>query len=553
MSQESKARSKPRTGGQILIDQLVRQGVERVACVPGESYLSALDALHDRKIDIITCRAEGGAAIMAEAYGKLTQRPGICFVTRGPGATNASAGVHIAMQDSTPMILFIGQVDSGIREREAFQEIDYKAFFGSIAKWVVEIDRPGRIPELVARAFRIAMQGRPGPVVIALPEDVLTQMAAVSDAPRVRPALSWPAPSDVKQLEMLLAHAKAPIVVLGGSGWDEAATKSITRFAERFDLPVATSFRRASLFDADHPNYAGDLGIGPDPRLKARLVGADLILLVGGRLSELPSASYSLLDIPSPVQQLVHVHPGAEELGRVYQPSLAIPATPIAFAQAIDALKPVHPPAWMGEARRAHADYLQWTEIPRELPGSFQYGTVVLWLRDRLPKDAILCNGAGNYSGWLHRHHRFHCFATQLAPTSGSMGYGVPAAVLAKRQFPDRVVVAFAGDGCFLMNGQEFATAVQYGTAIIVVVIDNSQYGTIRMHQEREYPGRIVGTQLQNPDFSQYARAFGGHGERVERTEEFIPAFERALASAKPAILHCLLDPRALSVAQNLC
>ena len=540
-----------RTGGQILIDQLVVQGVERVTCVPGESYLAALDALHDSPIDVVICRAEGGAAMMAEAYGKLTGRPGICFVTRGPGATNASHGVHIAMQDSTPMILFIGQVDTGMREREAFQEVDYKAVFGTMAKWVVEIDRPDRIPELVARAFRVAMQGRPGPVVIALPENMLTEQAAAIDAPRVDPAKAWPAPADIAKLGVMLAAAKRPIVILGGSAWDADGSKAIARFAERFDLPVTTSFRRASLFPAEHPNYAGELGIGPDPRLKNRVTNADLILLIGGRLSEMPSSSYTLLEIPSPQQALVHVHPGAEELGRIYQPQLAIQASPAAFAAALNDLKPAATPAWSGEAAKAHADYLDWTETPRTLPGDFQYGKVVAWLRDRLPKDAIVCNGAGNYAGWLHRYHRFHSFAAQLAPTSGSMGYGVPAAVMAKRQHPERVVVAFAGDGCFLMSGQEFATAVQYGAAIIVVVVDNAQYGTIRMHQERDYPGRVVGTQLQNPDFALYAKAFGGHGERVERTEEFAPAFERALASGKPAILHCLLDPRAQSHAKD--
>jgi acetolactate synthase I/II/III large subunit len=543
--------SNTRTGGQILIDQLVAQGVERVTCVPGESYLAALDALHDSPIDVMICRAEGGAAMMAEAYGKLTGRPGICFVTRGPGSTNASHGVHIAMQDSTPMILFVGQVDTGMREREAFQELDYKAVFGTMAKWAVEIDRPDRIPELVARAFRVALQGRPGPVVISLPENMLTETAAVADAPRIEPASSWPAPSDIEQLGAMLSTAKAPIAILGGSGWTAAAAAVIARFAERFDLPVATSFRRASLFDAAHSHYAGDLGIGPSPQLRARITGADVILLIGGRMSEMPSSSYTLLDIPVPRQKLVHVHPGSEELGRVYQPALAIQATPAAFAASVDTLRLSAVPAWKGEAAKAHADYLDWTETPRELPGAFQYGKVVTWLRDRLPKDAIICNGAGNYAGWLHRHHRFHSFAAQLAPTSGSMGYGVPAAVLAKRQYPDRVVVAFAGDGCFLMNGQEFATAVQYDAALIVIVIDNAQYGTIRMHQERDYPGRVVGTQLKNPDFALYAKAFGGHGERVERTEEFAPAFERALASGKPSILHCLVDPRAISVSKD--
>ncbi len=540
-----------RTGGQILIDQLRRQGVERVTCVPGESYLAALDALYDSGVDVVICRNEGGAAMMAEAYGKLTGRPGVCFVTRGPGATNASHGVHIAMQDSTPMLLFIGQVDRSMREREAFQEIDYRAMFGSMAKWVVEIDRAERIPELVARAYRVAMQGRPGPVVIALPEDMLVDTCAVADAPRVEPAQAWPAPADLQALESLLAQARQPIAILGGSGWDDAACQQFADFAQRAGLPVATSFRRASLFPADHPCYAGDLGIGPDARLKARVAEADLVLLVGGRLSEMPSSSYTLLDIPVPRQKLVHVHPGAEELGRVYQPALAIHAGPRAFSMALAQLAVPAQPAWQGSAEQAHADYLDWTDAPRTLPGDFQYGQVLAWLRERLPRDAMVCNGAGNYAGWLHRHHRFYTYGTQLAPTSGSMGYGVPSAVLAKLQFPQRPVLAFAGDGCFLMNGQEFATAVQYQAAIIVIVLDNSQYGTIRMHQERDYPGRVVGTQLRNPDFAAMAVAFGGHGERVERTEDFAPAFERALASGKPAILHCRLDPRAQSHARD--
>ncbi|WP_454690233.1 thiamine pyrophosphate-binding protein [Achromobacter aloeverae] len=540
-----------RTGGQILIDQLRIQGVERLTCVPGESYLAALDALYDSGVEVISCRNEGGAAIMAEAYGKLTGRPGVCFVTRGPGATNASHGVHIAMQDSTPMILFIGQVDRSMREREAFQEVDYRAFFGGIAKWVVEIDSAARVPELVARAFRVAMQGRPGPVVIALPEDMLVETCRVPDAPRVEAAEAWPAPADLARLSALLADARKPIAILGGSGWDEAACAAFARFAERAQLPVATSFRRASLMDADHPNYAGDLGIGPDAKLKARVADADLILLVGGRLSEMPSSSYTLLDVPVPRQKLVHVHPGSEELGRVYQPTLAIQASPKAFSAALENLSVPAAPAWAGSAPAAHAEYLAWTDTARTLPGDFQYGEAVTWLRDRLPKDAIICNGAGNYAGWLHRHHRFHRYGTQLAPTSGSMGYGVPAAVMAKRQRPDSVVVAFAGDGCFLMNGQEFATAVQYDAPIIVVVVDNGQYGTIRMHQERDYPGRVVATRLANPDFAAMAIAFGGHGERVATTEEFAPAFERALASGKPAILHCRLDPRAQSHARD--
>jgi len=539
-----------RTGGKILIDQLIAQGVERITCVPGESYLAALDAMHGCPIDVLVCRAEGGAAMMAEAYGKLTGRPGVCFVTRGPGATNASPGVHIAMQDSTPMILFIGQVGRDMREREAFQEVDYKAVFGTMCKWVVEIDRADRIPELVARAFHVAMQGRPGPVVIALPEDMLVEPASVVDAPRVDATLGWPAPADLERLAGLLGQARAPIAVIGGSGWSAAACAQFAAFAERFGLPVATTFRRTSLFDALHPNYAGELGIGPDARLKKRVLDADLVLLVGGRFGEMPSSSYTILEVPCPRQALVHVHPGAEEIGRVYQPVLGIQASPQSFCAALAGLPaPLQQRTALVET--AHRDYLEWSETARQLPGEFQYGEAMVWLRERLPRDAVVCNGAGNYAGWIHRHYRYRDFATQLAPTCGSMGYGVPAAILAKRHYPERMVVGFAGDGCFLMNGQDFATAVQYNIAVILIVIDNGRLGTIRMHQDREYPGRAVATQLQNPDFADYARAFGGHGERVVRTAEFAPAFERALASGKPAILHCLLDARAQSHAKD--
>ena len=542
----------PRTGGRILVDQLLAQGVERITCVPGESYLAVLDALHDASIDVLTCRAEGGAAMMAEAYGKLTGRPGICFVTRGPGATNASHGVHIAMQDSTPMVLFVGQVETGMREREAFQELDYRAVFGSMAKWTTEIDTPDRIPELVARAFRVAMQGRPGPVVVALPEEMLVRTATAPDVPRVEPALAAPAAADLEALAALLGEAERPVAILGGSGWDDAAVAAVSGFASRWSLPVCTSFRRADRFRWDHPCYAGDLGIGPAPGLAVMVKDADLLLLLGGRMSEMPSGSYGLLDVPVPKQKLVHVHPGAEELGRVYAPTLPILAAPRRFAPALAGLAPAARPAWAGATERAHAAYLEFSGGPRVLPGEFQFGEVVRWLNERLPAGTVLCNGAGNFAGWLHRHWRFSELGTQLAPTSGSMGYGVPAAVLAKRQKPDSPVVAVAGDGDFLMNGQEFATAVQYGIAVMVLVIDNGMYGTIRMHQERAYPGRVSATRLKNPDFAAYARAFGGHGETVRRTEEFAPAFERALASGQPAILHCFLDPRALSVGRDM-
>jgi acetolactate synthase I/II/III large subunit len=541
-----------RTGGRILVDQLIAQGVERLTCVPGESYLAVLDALFDAKVDVVVCRNEGGAAMMADAYGKLTGRPGICFVTRGPGATNASAGVHIAAQDSTPMILFVGQVARGMREREAFQEVDYKQFFGSIAKWVVEIDDVGRIPELIGRAFRVAMQGRSGPVVVSLPEDMLTEEAEVTDAPFVTPVEIWPGAKQIDQFRAMIEKAERPFVLLGGSRWTDAARQNLTSWAERFDLPVATSFRRAHLFPADHPNYAGDLGIGPNPKLAARFKASDLVIMLGARMSEMPSSSYTLLEIPKPRQQLVHVFPAAEELGRVYQPALAIQATPVAFCEALAAMASPGRSRASGQVAGAHADYLEWSRAPHDLPGAFQYGQAVAWLRERLPNDAIICNGAGNFTIWIHRYYRFRGFGTQLAPTSGSMGYGPPAAVMAKRQYPQRIVVAFAGDGDFLMNGQEFATAVQYDIPIIVVVPDNSMYGTIRMHQEREYPGRVSATRLKNPDFAALARAYGGHGERIERTEEFAPAFERGLQSGRPAILHCVVDPQALTPMMTL-
>lgn len=546
-----KTTGQSRSGGRILVDQLQIQGVERLTCVPGESFLAVLDALYDASIDVLVCRQEGGAAMMAEAYGKLTGRPGICFVTRGPGSTNGAHGIHIAAQDSTPMIMFVGQVERGMLEREAFQELDYKAVFGSIAKWVVEIDSAERIPELIARAFRVAMQGRPGPVVISLPEDILTEMSDVADAPRVEPADTSPSDADMTALGEMVNAAKMPFMIVGGSRWNEQAVASVADFAAKAGIPVAASFRRAHLFPADHACFAGDLGIGPNPKLAARIKDADLLLLIGGRMSETPSSAYTLIDVPTPRQKLVHVHPGAEELGRVYQPELAIQASPISFAAKLSKLD-VGNRGNAEQAAVAHTDYLEWSEKPRALPGKFQYGEVMCWLRETLPDDAILCNGAGNYAGWIHRFFRFRKFGTQLAPTSGSMGYGVPAAVLAKRQFPQKTVIAFAGDGCFLMNGQEFATAVQYNIPLIVIVIDNGMYGTIRMHQENNYPERVSATDLKNPDFAALARAYGGHGERVETTEEFAPAFERAQKSGKPAILHCLLDPQAISAARTI-
>ena len=541
-----------RTGGQVLIDQLVLHGVRHVFCVPGESYIAALDAMHDAPINLTICRQEGGASMMAEAAGKATGRPGICFVTRGPGATNAASGLHVARQDSTPMILFVGQIARDMREREAFQELDYRAVFGSIAKWATEIDDPARIPELISRAFFTATSGRPGPVVIALPEDIQVERVAVADAPPFEPIETWPGQTDMSRLQKLLWGAARPIVLAGGSRWSEAAAASLQRFAERFALPVATTFRRAHLMDALHPSYAGDLGIGANPALLARIKAADLVVLIGGRLGELPSQRYTLLDIPGPRQTLVHVHPGAEELGRVYRPQLAIHAAPTAFAAALEGLQPPNQIPWRDDTEAAHAQFLAWTETPGTVPGSVNLGEIVAGLRDALPDDAVICNGAGNFSIWVHRFHRYRRYGTQIAPIAGSMGYGVPAAVAMQRLQPQRTVIAFAGDGDFLMTGQEFATAVQYELPIVVIVVDNGMYGTIRMHQEREYPGRPIGTQLRNPDFAAYARAFGGFGVTVEKTADFADAFAAARRSGKPAIIHLKVDPEAITPATTL-
>jgi acetolactate synthase-1/2/3 large subunit len=488
--------------------------------------------------------------MMAEAIGKVTGRPGVCFTTRGPGATNASAGIHIARQDSTPLVMFVGQVARDMREREAFQELDYRAVFGSMTKWATEIDDPARVPEIVSRAFYTAANGRPGPVVVSLPEDMLVERVAVPDAPPFALVETSPGAPDMAKFAQMLAGARAPIMLLGGSRWSQAASDAVGRFAQKHALPVCTTFRRGHLFDALHPCYAGDLGIGPNPKLLDRIKSADLVIMVGGRLGELPSQSYTLFDIPRPQVPFVHVHPGAEELGRVYSPHLPIHATPTAFAAALDHLD--LPQALHGQGAAAHADYLAWTEQPTEQPGGVNFGAVMVWLRDNLPADAILCNGAGNYAAWIHRFFRFRRFGSHVAPASGSMGYGVPAAVGMKRFYPDRPVLCLAGDGDFLMNGQEFATAVQYGAPLVIIVVDNGMYGTIRMHQEREYPGRVSATDLRNPDFPAYARAFGGFGVSVERTADFPAAFAQAQASGMPAIIRLAIDPEAITPGMTL-
>jgi len=538
-----------RTVAEVLVAQLRLQRVTRVFCVPGESYLAVLDALRDSGIAVTVCRNEGGAAMMAEAWGKQTGRPGVCFVTRGPGATNGSGGVHIAAQDSSPMILFVGQVEREHRGRDAFQEVDYHAFFGRLAKWVAEVNEPDRMGEMVARAFSVAMAGRPGPVVLALPHDVLPLPSQSPDVPYIEAVETAPGPEQMAALEDLLAQSQRPMLILGGGRWNDTAYAQIARFAERFGIPVCTSFRRAHLFDPLHPNYAGDLGLGANAKLVARVKASDLVIAAGARLNELTSQGYTLFDIPVPQMKLVHAYPGAEELGRVYRPHLAIHATPSAFAAALDGLQPRRAPL---PVDAAHREYLDWSEKALPQPGAVNLSEIMVWLRGHLPADAILSNGAGNYSAWIHRFFRFRRFNTQMATVCGFMGYGVPAAVAMKALFPERKVLALAGDGDFLMTGQEFATAMQYRLPIIVLVFDNAILGTIRMHQEREYPGRVSATDLVNPDFAAMARAFGGFGATVEKTAEFAPAFRAAEESGLPALLHIKFDAEGITPSTTL-
>jgi acetolactate synthase-1/2/3 large subunit len=542
---------KTRHGGKILADALAAEGVKLAFGVPGESYLPVLDGLHDLqdRLRFVICRQEGGASYMAEAYGKLTGEPGVLFVTRGPGATNGAIGVHTGLQDSTPMVIFIGQVPNEFAEREAFQEIDYRRMYGQMAKWVGQIDRVERIPEYVSHAFHTAVAGRPGPVVLALPEDTLFSQAAVADVPKynvVRPA---PSSADLEKLRDLLKSAQRPFVLIGGGGWSRDACVRLKKWIETNGLPVGTSFRCQDLFDNRSPNYAGDVGIGINPKLAQRVKEADVLLVVGARLGEMTTSAYTLVDAPVPQQTLVQVHAGAEELGRVYRPALAINSGMAQFVEAIEKLR--FDGSWKARTEQARGEYLEWTE-PRPMPGQVQYGEVIRWLSDRLPEDAIIAGGAGNFAGWLHRHFRYKGFRTQLGSTNGSMGYGYPAAVAAKLAQPTRTVFALCGDGDFLMTGQEIATAVQYGANFVAVVVNNGLYGTIRMHQEREYPGRVYGTDLRNPDFATYARAFGGYGETVERTADFAAAFERAVASGRPALIELKIDPDAITPATTL-
>jgi acetolactate synthase-1/2/3 large subunit len=536
-----------RTGGRILVDNLVAQGCDRIFTVPGESFLAVLDALHDTpSIDLIVCRQEGGVGFMACADGKLTGRPGIAFVTRGPGATNASIGVHVAMQDSLPMILFIGDVARGDRDREAFQEVDFGQMFGPLSKKVLRIEDARRIPEYIARAYATAISGRPGPVVLVLPEDMLLDEVEAQDRPQVDRPEQTPSAADMNVLQALLAKAANPIAIVGGADWGEDAASAFSVWAERAGLPVTAGFRRQDSILNSSAVWAGNLGYGPNPKLVQRIKAADLLLVVGARLGEATTDGYTLITPDHPGQTLVHIHPDADELNSVYRADLAICAGMAAFAAALAA-----GPAFQAGAE-AHAEWLDWsTPKPRE-GATLDLGQCVLAMREAMPDDTIICNGAGNFSGWWHRYWRYHGNGTQLAPTCGAMGFGPPAAVAASFRHPDRRVVAVSGDGDFLMNGQELATAVRYGCDVLVIVVDNGWYGTIRMHQEREYPGRVSGTQLLNPDFAALARAFGAWAETVETTEAFGPALARALGQAGVRLLHLKTDVEQISPAMTI-
>lgn len=544
-----------RLAGHALVEALIAQGVDTVFGVPGESFLAVLDGFHEHRarIRFVACRQEGGAAFMAEAAGKLSGRPGVCIVTRAPGATNASIGVHTAFQDSTPMLLLVGQVASDQRDREAFQELDYRQFFGpgtlGMAKWVAEVDQADRLPEYLARAFHVALQGRPGPVVLALPEDMLATPTAAPVLPRVEPVQAWPAPGPLRSLRALLVAAQRPFVIAGGSGWDAQAARALQRFAENWQLPVGCGFRFQDCFDNRHPLYAGDVGIGINPALARRIKDADLVIALGVRLGEMTTGGYTLLEVPRPAQRLVHVHAGPEELGRVYAADLLLQASVANAARALESLSapPVLP--WR-DWTQAAADDCAANRVPQAVV-PLDMAQVMLTLQRLVPEDTVYTNGAGNYSGWLHRYVRYpglqHHGRTQLAPTAGAMGYGVPAAIAASLLYPQRTVVNVAGDGDFLMTGQELATATGYGAGrgpgkLISIVVDNGCYGTIRMHQEREYPGRVSGSELFNPDFAALARAYGWHAARVETTAQFEPALREALAQPGPGLLHLKLD-----------
>lgn len=541
------------TGGQALIEALIANGSNLAFGVPGESYLAALDALHDAgdALRFITCRHEAGAANMAEAHGKLTGKPGICFVTRGPGATHASIGLHTAFQDSTPMIMLIGQVASDQVEREAFQEIDYRRYLSEVTKWTAEINDPSRIAEYVGRAYRVATSGRPGPVALALPEDMLTELCDHQKTIPYTPAKASPGPDDMQQLKHLLEAAERPLIMLGGSGWSKASVDTIQEFAATNGLPVTVSFRCQDRFDNRLQNYVGDMGIGANPALIKQMQDADVLLVLGARLGEMTTGGYGRIKVPVPEQTLIHMHQGAEELGRVYQPTLAINATPDTMASALKVLNLKPNPAWEKQTKDARAAYLDWIK-PLGNPGNVQFAKLYAHMRETLPAQAILCNGAGNYASWLHRFYQYRAYGTQLAPTSGAMGYGVPAAIAAKIAQPESTVIACAGDGCFMMSVMELATAVRYKANVIFLVFNNSMLGTIRMHQERTYPDRVSGTDLTNPDFVALAESFGVLGLRVSKTAEFEGALDQALNANRPALIEIIVDPEAIAPTATL-
>ncbi|QYY33053.1 thiamine pyrophosphate-binding protein [Cupriavidus pinatubonensis] len=544
-----------RTGGRVLVDQLRIHGTERIFCVPGESFLDVLDALHDQPaIDLVVCKHEGAAANMAEADGKLTGRPGICFVTRGPGATHGSIGVHIARQDSTPMILFVGQIAREHKGREAFQEVDYAAVFGSMAKWAAEIDDPARIPEMVARAFQVATSGRPGPVVLALPEDVLDGLVNCADAAPYRPVAAAPRAEDANALATALRAAQRPLVIAGGANWTEQATSDFAAFVRAWDLPVACAFRRQDVIDNRDRHYVGHLSLGVNPKLAERVKTADLIVAVGTRLGDIATDGYTMLQVPVPTQKLVHIHADSAELGRVYQAALPIHAG-VAPAAAMLAALPAPATApwkdWTAGARADHEGFVAPPTPHAELTGVDMIAAMS-HLSQVLPEDAVVTNGAGNYAVWLHRFYTYKQSRTQLAPTCGAMGYGLPAAIAAKLRHPEKTVLCLAGDGCFLMYPQEIATAAAHGVNLVVIVVNNGMYGTIRMHQERRYPGRQSGTTIVNPDFVAMARSCGAWAERVERTEDFAAAFERARQAGKPAVLELVTDPLQITPAMRV-
>ena len=546
-------------GGQLVVKALQAHGVKRLFSVPGESYLPVLDALYDSPIENTVCRQEGGAAMMAEAWGKATGTPGICFVTRGPGATNASAGIHVAHQDSTPMILFVGQINSAIRHREGFQELDYRQVFGSMAKWVAEIDTADRVQEMIARAWSIATSGRPGPVVLVLPEDCLADTAPYQTMHPNHPVSSYPHPQQLNKLLSTLDQAKQPMLIVGGSGWNTLACAQLTEFAESLNLPVAVSFRRQMLFDHRHSHYAGDVGLGINPELAHRIKQADVLVLLNTRFSEVPSQNYTLVDIPQPQQTLIHIHSDSAELGKMYNANLAIQADPVSLMEALTNKTSKRQDKPSQHVMDCHKSYLNWSQLPtRSYPGQLQMPHVIGTMQELLSADTIITNGAGNYATWIHRFWRFRNFGSQLAPTSGSMGYGLPAAIAGKlanmdnTDESDRTVVCMAGDGCYQMTMQELASAVQANAKIIIIVVDNGIYGTIRMHQERHYPERVSGTNMVNPDFSLLAKAYDIFSAKIDDNADFAPALEQAMKETGPSLLHLILDEEAITPGQTI-